>query len=281
MTPACRRRRRRVAQLGIVSLACGTTTLAVRADPWVPAAGAGSTSLALRRYDATREFPPGRYGSGTRPGSGQRYEQLRLSGSHGLGHGLTLTYDLRAARVQKIRTHHGVRTRERATGVQDQTIGVDLALTQRPDFADAIGVNLVAATGSTTKVPALGVGHAALEPDVQLGWAGAQWRFSVRTGARVFLDSGVAQMRADLDLGLRVAPRIDLAALLFYVRTVGGRSPLPPTDDAERYNLLRPGIRLKYRATALLKPFIEYEQDLAGQALHAGRRFTLGLSYAY
>ncbi|MBU6260307.1 MAG: hypothetical protein KGL18_08030 [Burkholderiales bacterium] len=281
MKASGRRPRRRLARLAGYTLACAALTPAAQAGPWVEAAGAGSTSLALRGYDATREFPPGHYGSATQGGSEQRYAQLRLSGSHGLGQGLALSYDLRAARVEKIHTHHGIGTRERATGVQDQTLGIEMALTQRPDFAAAIGLSLVAATGSTTQVPALGVGHGALEPDLLLGWAGAHWRFAAQTGARVFADSGVTQLRADLDLGLRVAPRVDLAALLFYVRTVGGRSPLPATDAAERYNLLRPGIRLKFLATPQFKPYLEFEQDVAGEGIHAGRRYTLGLSYAY
>ncbi|MDE2397785.1 MAG: transporter [Burkholderiales bacterium] len=273
--------RRRRGRLGLLGLSCASLTLGAHAAPWVPDAGSGSTRLMLRHYDATRAFLPGQYGTSSQPGSEQRYSQLRVTGRHGLGHGLALEYDLRGARAEKIRTRHAKITRSSATGVEDQEVGLNLALTQRPEFADSVSLNLVVATGSATTVPALGVGHNALEPDFQAGWAGARWRVSAQAGARVFFDSGVTQMRADLDLGLRLAPRWQLGASLFYVRTVGGRSPLPPTDSGERYDLLRPGIRLEYRATPQLRPYVEYEQDLAGQGQHAGRRFTLGLSHAY
>ena len=274
-------RRRLSGRLGILVVSLGTVTLAAHADPWVPSAGDGWTDLMVRQYDATRVFLPGQYSQSTVPGSELRYTMLRMTGTYGLGHRLSLEYDLRGARVEKTRTHHHLTTTLSATGVQDQEIGLNLALTQRRGFADSITVNVVAATGSTTTVPALGVGHTAVEPDFQVGFAGARWRVSLQAGSRVFLDSGVAQMRADLDLGMQLSRRFDLGAELFYVRTGGGPSPLPLTDSAERYDLLRPGIRLKYRVTRELKPYIEYEQDLAGQGIHAGRRITLGVSYAF
>ena len=273
--------RRRIGRFGILIVSCGTLTVAAHADPWVPSAGDGWTDLMVRQYDATRVFLPGQYSSNTLPGSEVRYTMLRMTGVLGLGHRWSLEYDLRGARVEKIRTHHRRSTPFSATGVEDQEIGVNLALTRRRGFADSITLNVVAAAGSVTTVPALGVGHTAVEPDFQIGFAGARWRVSLETGSRVFLDSGVAQMRADLDLGMRLSRRIDLGAELFYVRTVGAPSPLPPTDSAERYDLLRPGIRLKYRVTPQLKPYIEYEQDLAGQGIHAGRRITLGVTYAF
>lgn len=273
--------RRRIGCLGILILSSGTLTIAAHADPWVPSAGNGRTDLMLRQYDATQVFLPGQYSSNTLSGSELRYTMLRMTGTYGLGHRLSLEYDLRGARVEKIRIHHHRSTTFSATGVEDQEIGLNLALTQRRGFADSISLNVVAATGSVRTVPALGVGHAAVEPDFQVGFAGARWRISLEAGSRVFLDSGVAQMRADLDLGMQLSRRIDLGAELFYVRTGGGPSLLPLTDSAERYDLLRPGIRLKYRVTPRLKPYIEYEQDLAGQGIHAGRRITLGVTYEY
>jgi hypothetical protein len=273
--------RRLIGRLGILILTFATLTIAAHADPWVPPAGDGWTNLMLRQYDATQVFLPGQYSTSTVSGSELRYTMLRMTGIYGLGHRLSLEYDLRGARVEKIRTHHHVTTTFSATGVEDQEIGLNLALTQRRGFADSITLNVVAGTGSVNTVPALGVGHTAVEPDFQVGFTGARWRVSLQAGSRVFLDSGVAQMRADLDLGMQLSQRFDLGAELFYVRTGGGPSPLPRTDSAERYDLLRPGIRLKYRVTPRLKPYIEYEQDLAGRGIHAGRRITLGVTYAY
>lgn len=281
MTASRGRLRRRIGRLGMLILSCRALTVAALADPWVPPPGSGSFDFSLRRYDATSVFLPDRYGTATLPGSEQRYTMLRITGVQGLGARLSLEYDLRAARVQKIRIHHGRRVVERSTGVQDQELGLNVALTQRADFADSITLNVVAPAGSAGAVPALGVGHTAIEPDFQIGAAGARWRASLRVGSRVFVDSGVAQMRAELDAGLRLTRRVELGAVIFYVRTVGLRSPLPVTDSAERYDLLRPGLRLKFRVTRSLRPFVEYEQDLAGQAIHAGRRITVGVTYAY
>jgi hypothetical protein len=251
------------------------------ADPWVPSAGTGTTDFTLRQYDATQSFLPNQFGTATLPGSEQRYTMLRITGEHGLGGGLSIEYDLRAARVEKVRTHHGQSISQSASGLEDQEVGLNLALTQRPDFADSITLNVVAAAGSASSIPALGVGHTAIEPDLQLGFRGSRWRLELRTGPRVFVDGGAAQMRAELDSSVRLSSRIDLGLILFYSRTVSLRHPLPLTDSAERYDLLRPGVSLKYRINRHLKPFVEYEQYVAGQGIHAGRRITVGVQFAY
>ncbi len=251
------------------------------ADPWIAAAGAGSVDFAIRQFDATQAFLPGEYGTSTLPASELRYSMLRMTGEHGLGHGLSIEYDLRAAHVEKIRTRHGRRVVESSLGVEDQEVGLNIGLTQGRRFADSIALNVVAATGSITSHPALGTGHTAVEPDFQAGFAASRWRVSLKTGPRVFVDGGAAQMRAELDASVRISRRIELGGVLFYVRTLAMRHPLPTTDSAERYDLLRPGLRLKYRISDRFKPFIEYEQDVAGQAIHAGRRISVGVSYAY
>ncbi len=274
-------RGRQIWRLGVLILIYRALTIGAHADAWVPPAGGGSFDFSLRQYDATRLFFPDQYGTATLPGSELRYTMLRITGVQGLGDRLSLEYDLRAARVQKIRIHHGRRIVETAGGIQDQEVGLNFALTQRADFADSITLNVVAATGSVSSTPALGVGHTAVEPDLQIGFAGARWRASFMAGPRVFVDGGAAQMRAELDADVRLTRRLDLGAIVFYVRTLKLRSPLPLTDNAERYDLLRPGLRLKYRITDHLKPFIEYEQDVAGQGIHAGRRITVGVAYSY
>ena len=239
------------------------------ADPWVPPAGTGAMDFALRQYDATQAFLPNQFSTSTLPGSEQRYSMLRITGEHGLGGRLSLEYDLRAARVEKIRTHHGLTTTQTATGFEDQEVGLNLALVQRPDFADSITRNVVAAAGSSTSIPPLGTGHTAVEPDFQIGFAGSRWRLALKTGPRIFVDGGAAQLRAELESSVRVSSRVELGAILFYTRTLTLHHPLPLTDTAERYDLLRPGVSLKFRITRNLKPFIEYEQDVAGQGVHA------------
>lgn len=276
---ASHRGRRRIGRLGVLVLCA--RMVAAHADPWVPSAGNGSFDFALRQYDATQVFLPGQYGTATLAGSELRYTMLRLTGVQGVGGRLSIEYDLRAARVQKIRVHHHLRTVATATGVEDQEVGLNLALVQRAHFADSIALNVVVASGSASSIPALGVGHTAVEPDFQIGMAGARWRVALKSGPRIFVDGGVAQLRAEVDAQVRVTRRIELGAEVFYVRTMKLRAPLPVQDRSEQYDLLRPGVRLKYRVTAHLKPFIEYEQDVAGQGIHAGRRITLGVTYAY
>lgn len=272
---------RRVVRLGMLVLSYWALTVVAHADPWVPPPANGSVDFTIRQLDATRVFLPDQYGTTTLPGSELRYTMLRITGVHGLASRLSIEYDLRAARVEKIRVHHGRRIVDAVTGAQDQEVGLNFALTQRPDFADSIMLNVVAAAGSVSSVPALGVGHTAVEPDVQIGFAGRWWRASLKAGSRVFVDGGAAQMRAELDTDIRLTRRLELGAAIFYVRTIRLRSSLPPTDAAERYNILRPGLRLKYRLSRHFKPFVEYEQDVAGQAIHAGRRVTVGVTYAY
>ncbi len=251
------------------------------ADPWVPPAGTGALDFAIRQFDATRAFLPDQYGTSTLPASELRYTMLRITGEHGLGHRLSIEYDLRAARVEKIRIRHGRRVAEDSQGVEDQEVGLNIGLTQGRAFADSLTLNVVAATGAAHGTPALGTGHTAVEPDFQAGYAARRWRVSLRTGPRVFVDGGAAQMRAELDADVRLSSRIELGGVLFYVRTLAMRHPLPLADSAERYDLLRPGLRLKYRVSRHFKPFIEYERDVAGQAIHAGRRITVGVAYAY
>lgn len=272
---------RRTLRWIVLSLCLLPVPIAAYADSWVPAAGSGSLDLEVRQYDATDVFLPGEYGTSTLPGSELRYTMLRLTGVHGLGHRLSVEYDLRAGHAQKIRIKHGRRIIDSATGIEDQEIGLNLALSQSRTFADSIVLNVVVPTGSVSSTPALGVGRTAIEPDFQAGVAHGPWRASVKAGSRVFLDGGAAQMRLELDGAVEISRRIEIGAVLFYVRTVALRNPLPAADNAERYDLLRPGVRLKYRLSRRFKPFVEYEQDLAGQGIHAGRRVTVGFSYDY
>jgi len=262
-------------------LALILVSIAAYADPWIPAAGDGSFEPSVRQYDATSAFPPGAYGTSTAASSEERYTMLRITGTHGIGHRLSIEYDLRAGRIQKIRVKHGRQIVNSATGVEDQEIGLNLGLRQRRHFADSIALNVVAPTGAVGTSPPLGVGQTAIEPDYQVGFAHGRFRASLEAGSRVFVDSGTAQMRVDVDTSFAIFHRVAIGATLFYVRTVLLRKPLPLPDAGEQYDVLRPGLRVKYRATRRFKPYVEYERDLAGEAIHAGRRFTVGFTYEY
>jgi hypothetical protein len=109
---------------GAAVLALLSLPTASRADPWIPAAGDGSIEPAIRDYDATSVFPTDRYGATTLPASDERYTMLRITGTHGIGHRLAIEYDLRAGRIEKIRSKHGRRIVESATGVEDRSASV-------------------------------------------------------------------------------------------------------------------------------------------------------------
>jgi hypothetical protein len=264
-----------------LGLAFAALPLLARADPWIAPAGDGSVEPMIRLFDATREFPPSGFGTATQPSSEERYWMYRITGTQGIGGRLSIEYDLRAARVEKIRYRHGARVVESVSGPQDQEVGLNLGLRQRPDFADSIELNVIAPTGTATGSPQLGAGHAALEPDYQLGFVRGPFLATVRTGARIFVDGAAAQLRADIDIGFHVSRRVEVAGTLFFVRTVVRNAPLPPADAGERYDLLRPGLRIRYRVSRRFKPYLEYEDDLAGKAIHAGRRITIGFTVDY
>lgn len=255
--------------------------LIARADPWIPPPGDGSVEPMVRYFDATREFSPSSFGTFTQPSSEESYVMYRIIGTHGIGGRLSIEYDLRAAHVEKIRYRNGSRLVESVSGPEDQEIGLNLGLRQRQSFADSIELNVIAPTGRVSGSPQLGAGHTALEPDYQLGIARGPLIATVKAGARVFLDGAAAQLRTDVDVGFRVTPRIEVAGTLFFVRTIVRNSPLPPADAAEQYDLLRPGVKIRYRASRLFKPYFQYEDEVAGKGIHAGSRFTIGFAVDY
>ncbi|MDA8095742.1 MAG: hypothetical protein M0T84_17905 [Betaproteobacteria bacterium] len=235
----------------------------------------------VRLYEADRAFPPDRFAGATQPSSTKKETQYRITGRHGLGHGLSIEYDLRAGSVQTIHDKHNKPIGSRSTGLEDQVVGLNFGLRQSRHFADSVTFNIVFPTGSSTRVPALGTGHWAVEPDYQLGIAHGPVTATLLTGPRVFPDGGATQLRAMLWVGAAVSPRIRVAGTVFYVRTVAGRSPVPATDQAERYNLLRLGAGIGYKVRRNVKPFLIYEVNAAGKNIHAGHRFTLGISFRY
>ena len=235
----------------------------------------------VRFFDATQAFSPTAFGTATLPSSEERYSMYRITGTQGVGGRLSIEYDLRAANFEKIRYKRGTRVVQSASGLEDQEIGLNLGLHQRRDFADSIELNVIAPTGAASGSPQLGAGHAALEPDYQIGIARGRLFVTAMAGARVFVDGAAAQLRTDIDVGLHVTPRIELAGTVFFVRTVVRHEPLPLTDAAERYDVLRPGVRIRYRVNRHFKPYLEYEKDVAGKGIHAGRRITLGFTVDY
>lgn len=243
------------------------------ADPWIPAAGHGYIDPMLRYYSASRAFPGNSFGTGTVPASKQKYWQFRVTGSEGLGHRLSIEYDLRAARVSDTR-HHRTTT---ATGLQDQEVGLNYGLVQSKSFADAVTLNFVVPTGSAlAKVP-LSTGRSAIEPDFQAGWAGDGWFTTLELGPRIFTNGVATQFRFDGNVGIRLSQSFELTGETFLVRTYHSSRVLAPADNAELYNLLRVGVKLQYRLARNFRPYLGYEDFLAGKGIHAGYRVTVGV----
>ncbi len=257
-------------------LACAPS----EADPWIPAAGHGTFDAMLRYHTAGQSFSATSFGTATRPSSRQHLLQLRLTGSHGIGSRLAVEYDLRAARKSVEHTH----ATYSATGWQDQLIGLNYGLRQTRSFADSFSIDLVFPTGSATANPALSTGQAAVEPDYQVGIAGRRWNATLRVGPRIFVDGRAMQLRADATFGVRITPRLTLEGRLFLVRTVHRSGMVPAADGGELYDLFRPGLKLEYHPRGQFRnwrPFIGYDDYLAGKRMHAGHRLMIGVTLHY
>lgn len=261
-------------------VACILASGPADADPWIPAAGHGTFKPMLRYYTADRSFSETSFGTSTHSASVKDLWQLRLTGNHGIGSQLAVEYDLRAAQISVAHTH----ATYRATGWQDQLIGLNYGLRQTRTFADSVSVDLVFPTGSATDNPALSTGQTAVEPDYQVGIARRGWNATLRVGPRIFLDGQAVQLRADATLGVRITPRLTLGGRMFLVRTVHRSGTVPAEDEGELYDLFRPGLKLEYHPQGQFRnwrPFVGYDDYLAGKGMHAGHRIFIGVSLRY
>lgn len=273
----------------LLPCACALALLAVttrpaQADPWIPAAGHGVIDPMLRYFSANNAFSKTHFGSSTYPSSQQRETQLRLTGSQGIGNRLSIEYDLRGGSLQETRHHAGKQVTNSSSGLEDQVIGLNYGLRQSKSFADSISLNVVLPTGSTTQAPTLGAGKAAIEPDYQVGIARGAMFATLVAGPRVFLDGGAVQLRTSLSLGYRVTPRFRVSGSVFYVRTLQRQQVVAVADRGEIYNLLRVGAKLEYLPSGRFRPwrpYIGYQDSLAGKGIHAGRRIVIGLAVHY
>ena len=266
--------------IGVCALALSSAGLRpAYAGPWIPAQGHGTFDPMLRYFSADKAFSATSFGSSTHSSSRQRETQLRITGSQGIGNRLSIEYDLRGGSLQETRHHAGKQVTNSSSGLEDQEIGLNYGLRQTKSFADSISFNVIVPTGSTTQVPALGAGKAAIEPDYQLGIARGAMVATLVAGPRVFLDGGAVQLRTSLSLGYRVTPRIRLAGSVFFVRTLHRQQVVAPADRGEIYNLLRVGAKLEYLPQGHFsqwRPFVAYESSVAGEGIHAGQRLTIG-----
>lgn len=254
-----------------------------RAGAWIPVAGSGETELMLRGSFADRAFPADSFSSTTHASSTKHKVQLRARGDYGLGDGFSVDYDLRYGFLYRSKLKKHRLLVDTNDGLQNQRVGINYALTQEADFADAIGVSVVIPGSSAAKIPGLDSGHWALEPLYRIGFRPGFWHLTadLDIGSRIFTDGGVAQFRTHLELGAPVLHHLRLSGKLFFVRSarLGGFDYL--RDRGELYNVLRAGIEAKYRVAKGVEPFLAYEDYLAGMGGHASQRFAIGVKLKY
>ncbi len=271
----------------ITIAACRAISFPAQADPWIPPKGSGVTKPVIRFYRAARLFPITRFGTTTAPTNSVEHEaQLRITGDHGLGNDWALEYDLRAQRETKRKTYRHGATTYQASGLGDQEIGLVHGLHQGRLFADSVAINAVLATGSTTSNPQLGVGHNAIEPDYEFGFThrfGRHFTYgSFAVGPRIFANSGIIEWRVAGEIGAQVMRRLYVFTTMFASRTFGSGASNPKAPNAsEYYNIARLGLGIQYKLTRSFRPLLQYEKDVAGQNIHAGRRWVLGFSWDY
>lgn len=254
----------------------------VQANPWEPPGGHSVIHFEYRDYQAIRRFPTNSFSTSTLP-STSRYlkQELRIAGHTALTPRWLIFFDLREARIRKIKRH----TTRDSTGPEDQQIGVARVFESHPDQAQALALSFLIPTGSGTKDPALSTGQHAFEVDYWL-WT----RFlgtdsplyaSFSVGSRLFLEGGAGQFRFIGLVGGPLWHRWSWTGNLFLSRTLGpdgGYLSGNPTHNATNYNILRPGIGVSYHLTRSLHLELLYEKEIAGEAQHAGQRFTFGVS---
>jgi hypothetical protein len=267
--------------LALLASALAVPWRAALADPWVPAAGAGEIKPMVRLFAGNRAFPAGGFTTSTVPASSASMTQYRLTGIQGIGDGISIEYDLRGARLRNQANVNHVPTPHVSAGLQDEEVGVNYGLAQQRDFADSVELNMIIPAGRSKAVPALGTGRWATEPDFQAGFAGGWGDITLTTGPRIFLDGNATQLRATLDLSVRVTHGLSLIGEVFAVKTLKQSSKLPPGAQGEIYNLIRPAVGVSWRMTPRLRPFLLYEVNVAGEGLHAGSQVEFGLALRY
>lgn len=269
-----------------------TFATSVRANPWEPPEGytvwespEGHTVLHFeyRDYQADRRFPQDSFTTKTQP-STSHYDknELRIAGHTALNRQWIFFFDLRAAQIRKIKRKATLES----TGPEDQQLGFARVLDSHADRAQALALSFVIPTGSGTQDPALSTGQHAFEIDYWL-WtrilsASSPLYASISMGPRIFIEGGAAQLRFIGLVGGPLWHRWSWNARLFLSRTLaqnGGYVPGDPIHNATNYNLLRPGFGISYNLTHTLHLDLLYEKEVAGEAQHAGQRFSLGLSF--
>ncbi len=282
---ACKFGIRRISR--VMGAACGAILPLLithaHAGAWIPAVGTGDVTSMLRYSYADRSFSAGSFSTRTSTSTKEHKTQIRLTGEHGLGNDFSLDYDLRYGFLSQSKTKKGVTTVNDNDGFQDQSVGINYGLRQEKNFADAIGLGVVAPGSSGGSLPALDSGQWALEPIYRLGFkpgiAGltANVDFAIRT----FLDGGATQFRTNVELMAPISRRIHVIGKMFFVRTARMSNFDNSRDRGELYDLLRLGIGVQYRLTNNIEPVLAYESDVAGMSQHAHHRVTAGVKFKY
>jgi hypothetical protein len=256
---------------GFLASIVAAAPLCASADPRLPKPHHAKTKIQLRWSSGASAFSATSYGTATAPASSEHETLLRGLGTYALSDRWGIEYDLRAATL--VKTRHGVA--QSATGLEDQLIGVERAFARGSTFADAVAINVLFPTGSTSSAPPLGQGAFAIQPgfEFELRGRGPRAAYFTATAADRLYSAGFgSQWRATAELGAPLGAGIETAALLSYYHSanLAARGPAG-------YDELRAGIDLRARLSNSVRPFVRYERDLAGRNIHDVTRFSLGL----
>ena len=263
----------RATRITALLVACTLPPAIACADPRLPQPHHGKSQVIARWSFGNTAFRLPTFGAARKPASCE-YESLsRYTGTYGLSRNWAIEYDLRAAETGK--SGHGYA--QNARGFQDQLIGIERGLHQGARFADAVSLNVLIPTGA--KRAALGSGVMALQPgyEAEIRGNGPHTPFASLTIAlRMYSGGFGSQWRASAQVGERITPRIEASGLLAYYRSTSALTVGPAA-----YDELRAGVELKRTSQSGVRPFLRYEQDIAGRNVHAMRRISFGLEFKH
>lgn len=269
----------RLAVLAAITL----LTAPVHSNPWMPTQVHNLINFEYRNYSASHRFPAHQFSTHTLP-SNSRYlkQELRITGRTALSPSWLLFYDLRVAHIQKIKHKRTLL----ANSIEDQQIGFAHVFDNWPTYAQALAFSVVIPTGFGTGDSVLNTGQHAVELDywlwARLGGAGSSDYISLSLGPRVFMEGGAPQLRVT---GLVSGPLVrswSWLGTVFLSRVLapdGGYIPGDVAHNATNYNLLRPGVGVSYRLNRTVRFKLLYEQEVAGERLHAGHRISFSIGF--
>jgi hypothetical protein len=242
------------------------------ADPFIPKPGKGKIGLSVRLSDSYRRFSTLDFGANTGMRPNIDLSTLRLKGSQGLGDRWGLEYSLGENVVHRMR---GARVVD-DTGLGPQYLTLLRGLTQRSNYADALGLKVYIPSPLSRSSPGSSR-HVAFGPELEFGFRRpyAPHRRSiagVSVGALFYFGEMKQQLRFGGYAGTSLSPALSVLSSLRYVDTIGG-------PDRGR-SVLRGALELEGTSSPS-RPFVRYEVGLAGRDARQWKSLSFGITWRY